>query len=409
MHHLSPAQGGTGTAGARRPGARGRVAGAEPRLGEQHHTRSQDRARQFRTHQPPPNTSESDVPRNRAWKALQRLPPLAAMGGAATPPERIHGPPEGRAGLAGRSRPGQPAPGPPSLGTGSPARSSRCRRTSEASATSTACGSTPSRAASGAAMRAGHCTQASRMRRTNSKMARSTFDRSISSPRSRAASTSARSASARTRLARAEAIGSGALAAATASAARRLSQRRRASSRPCALSVIFIATPSTIGPHRPHSRMKIAPYASEVPRLGPPHMPIARKDPRGETRWPPTIARPGGAPQPQPRLELSARRPQEATSTAVLSLHQPSARQPQPRARASPSKGDGGGCFQPPRALRASAAGAAAADASACSDESPGRGCHCHDASIIPFVCGASASAASCCGAAACRKPERRG
>ena len=79
-HHLSPAQGGAGTAGAKRPGAGGRVAGAEPRRSTQHHTRSQDQARQFQTHQPQPNTSESDVPRNRAWKALQRPQPLAARG-----------------------------------------------------------------------------------------------------------------------------------------------------------------------------------------------------------------------------------------------------------------------------------------------------------------------------------------
>ena len=53
------------------------------------------------------------------------------------------------------------------------------------------------------------------MRRANSNTTRSALDRSIRSPRSRAASTSARSASARTLRARADAIGSGALAAAT--------------------------------------------------------------------------------------------------------------------------------------------------------------------------------------------------
>jgi len=62
VHHLSAAQGGTGTAGARRPGAGGRVAGAEPRLGEQHHTRSQTEHASSGRISPPPNTSESDVP-----------------------------------------------------------------------------------------------------------------------------------------------------------------------------------------------------------------------------------------------------------------------------------------------------------------------------------------------------------
>jgi hypothetical protein len=66
-------------------------------------------------HLPPPKTSESDVPRNRAWKALQRPQPRAAIGGEeATPPERIHGPPYRRA-LVGwisprrSARPSRPA------------------------------------------------------------------------------------------------------------------------------------------------------------------------------------------------------------------------------------------------------------------------------------------------------------
>ena len=45
--------------------------------------------------------------------------------------------------------------------------------------------------------------------------------------------------------------------------------------------------------------MKITHDASEMARACHRHMPIAEKDPRGETRWPPTIARPG-TPRPRP-------------------------------------------------------------------------------------------------------------
>jgi hypothetical protein len=78
VRHLSPAQG-------------GRVAGAEPRLSEQHHRRSQAPAEHVRIRRALQSR----------WKVPQRPQPLAPMGVAATPPERFHGPPDGRAGLAG--------------------------------------------------------------------------------------------------------------------------------------------------------------------------------------------------------------------------------------------------------------------------------------------------------------------